>query len=194
MSTTWTHHRARVANATLRGDTAAADEARRDMRAARLELVIRAALDATPPLTDDQCHMLAGLLTPDARRADGSVRGDSVSAPISELDLDAIRKQSSLFADAYGSDQAALAHELAARVPELCDEVELLRLKAKHALRPELTGEPGPDVTEVYDHEGHPWERNKAGLWCAFGVGVGVPTSWASLARVWGPITVEATR
>lgn len=66
----WTHHRARVANATLRGDEEAADEARRDMRAARLELAITAAIDAAPPLTDDQRRILAGLLAPSARQQD----------------------------------------------------------------------------------------------------------------------------
>lgn len=69
-TSTWTHHRARVANAVLRGDDEAADLARRDMRAARLELAIRAAVDAAPTLTDDQRRTLAGLLAPSARQQD----------------------------------------------------------------------------------------------------------------------------
>jgi hypothetical protein len=59
---TWTHHRARVANAVLRGDEEAADEARRDLKAARAEDYIRKLVDEAPPLTTDQRASLAALL------------------------------------------------------------------------------------------------------------------------------------
>ncbi len=60
----WTHHRARVA--ALSRDRAVNDpdllEARRDLRAARLEEYIARTVAAAPPLTDEQRSRLALLL------------------------------------------------------------------------------------------------------------------------------------
>jgi hypothetical protein len=60
----WTHRRARVA--ALSRDRAADDpdllDARRDLRAARLEDYIRKLVDCAPPLTPDQRDRLAVLL------------------------------------------------------------------------------------------------------------------------------------
>jgi hypothetical protein len=60
----WTHHRARVA--ALSRDRAADDpdllDARRDLRAARLEEYIKTTVDAAPALTDAQRDRLAVLL------------------------------------------------------------------------------------------------------------------------------------
>lgn len=62
----WAHHRARVARAVQVGDEEKIELARRDLRAARLELAIQTAVDAAPPLTDAQRARLAGLLSPPA--------------------------------------------------------------------------------------------------------------------------------
>ncbi|MFD4206251.1 MULTISPECIES: hypothetical protein [Micromonospora] len=59
---TITHHRARLARAVQRGDDATAEDARRDLRAAKLEQAIRAAVDAAPPLTQEQRAHLGSLL------------------------------------------------------------------------------------------------------------------------------------
>ncbi len=71
----WTHHRARVA--ALSRDRAADDpdllDARRDLRAARLEEYIRTTVDAAPALTDAQRDRLALLLH---RPPAGQVGGD----------------------------------------------------------------------------------------------------------------------
>lgn len=60
----WTHHRARVA--TLSRSRAVTDpelvEARRSLRAARLEDHVRKALADAPPLTDAQRERIARLL------------------------------------------------------------------------------------------------------------------------------------
>jgi hypothetical protein len=58
------HHRARRANALQRGDTETAELAARDLRAAMLAEHIKTAVDAAPPLTDEQRARLAGLLAP----------------------------------------------------------------------------------------------------------------------------------
>ncbi len=58
------HHRARVANAVLRGDDDAATEARRELKAAVLEDAIRKTVDSAPPLTNEQRTRLAKLLRP----------------------------------------------------------------------------------------------------------------------------------
>jgi hypothetical protein len=65
---TWRTHRAKIAN-TLRRDPAAdVTELRREMRAEQLADHIKAAVDASPPLTDGQRARLAALLSggPDA--------------------------------------------------------------------------------------------------------------------------------
>lgn len=54
--------RSRLAVATRRRDTPAADEARRDLHAAMLERRIRATLAASPPISADQRAQLAQLL------------------------------------------------------------------------------------------------------------------------------------
>jgi len=66
----WTHHRARVA--ALSRDRAPDDpellNARRDLREERLAAAIRKAVDAAPPLSDEQRTRLAALLHASAGR------------------------------------------------------------------------------------------------------------------------------
>lgn len=61
---TWTHHRARVA--ALARDRSPDDpdlrDARRDLRAARLEEHVRKVVEDWPPLTPEQLDRLSGLL------------------------------------------------------------------------------------------------------------------------------------
>lgn len=68
----WTHHRARVA--VLSRDLPADDprllEAKRDLKAARLEDHVAAVVESFPPLTDAQRARVATLLT---RGGDGGV-------------------------------------------------------------------------------------------------------------------------
>lgn len=54
--------RARVANATRRGDATATAAARSELTAAKLERAINEALVATPPLNTEQHTRLASLL------------------------------------------------------------------------------------------------------------------------------------
>jgi hypothetical protein len=63
-ATSWTHERAKLASIIRHrsGDQAAIDDARRNLRAARLEDAIRAAVDAAPPLNDEQRTRLAAIL------------------------------------------------------------------------------------------------------------------------------------
>ena len=60
----WQAERARVASLTRsrKPDDPDLVAARRDLRAERLALYIRKAVDAAPPLTDEQRDRLAGLL------------------------------------------------------------------------------------------------------------------------------------
>ena len=61
---TWTRERAKLAAISRHhsGDTEAIDAARRDLRAARLEDHVRAAVDAAPPLTAEQRNRLSAIL------------------------------------------------------------------------------------------------------------------------------------
>ena len=70
MPTTWKSERARLAALSRHrsGDTQAIDDARRNLRAARLEDAIREAVDAAPPLSDEQRDHLARIL----RRGNGA--------------------------------------------------------------------------------------------------------------------------
>lgn len=61
------HHRARIANAVLRGDDQAADEARRDLRGQTLEDHVRRVVEAAPPLSADQLDRIARILVPIGR-------------------------------------------------------------------------------------------------------------------------------
>jgi hypothetical protein len=63
---TWEHHRGRVAyNARIYGtDAPETENARRDLRAARLAEYIRRTIDVAPPLTGEQRDRLALLLRP----------------------------------------------------------------------------------------------------------------------------------
>ena len=64
MASTWTHERARVASLTRSRTPDDPDlvDARRNMRAAKLEDYIRTIVDAAPPLTTTQRDRLALLL------------------------------------------------------------------------------------------------------------------------------------
>lgn len=64
MSTTWRSERARLAALTRHKspDDPQIGEARRDLRAARLEKIVRETVLAAPPLTDEQRRRLAVLL------------------------------------------------------------------------------------------------------------------------------------
>ena len=54
------HHRARVAGYVRHGSDA--DEARRDLRAAKLKEHIKRAVDEMPPFTDEQLAALAAII------------------------------------------------------------------------------------------------------------------------------------
>jgi hypothetical protein len=56
------HLRARVATSVRHGNHTAADEARRDLLAARLEEQIKRAVAGAPPLTDEQRRRLAAII------------------------------------------------------------------------------------------------------------------------------------
>lgn len=56
--------RARLAGTVKHHPDADVTHLRRELKAAKLEQAIRAAVDAAPPLTDDQRSRLAGLLAP----------------------------------------------------------------------------------------------------------------------------------
>ena len=64
MPPTWTSERARLAALSRHrsGDTEALDDARRNLRAARLEDHIRREVALAPPLTDAQRSRLAAIL------------------------------------------------------------------------------------------------------------------------------------
>ncbi len=64
----WTHERAKVASLARSRSEDDPDlvEARRNLRAERLELYIQRTIDGAPPLTDSQRARLAGLLRPGA--------------------------------------------------------------------------------------------------------------------------------
>jgi len=59
-----TQARSRVATAARYGTTAEVDDARRDLRAAKLERAAREAAEALPPLTDEQARRVAAILYP----------------------------------------------------------------------------------------------------------------------------------
>lgn len=65
---TWTHERARVASLTRSrtADDPELIEARRNLRAVRLAEHVAKALEAAPPLTEEQKAAVARLLTPTA--------------------------------------------------------------------------------------------------------------------------------
>ncbi len=67
----WTHERARIAALTRSrtSDDPDLEDARRNLRAARLEDHIRATVDAAPPLSDSQRRQLASLLRGGGRDA-----------------------------------------------------------------------------------------------------------------------------
>ena len=64
MSTSWTSERAKLAALSRHhsGDTEAIDQARRDLRAARLEDHVSKVLAEAPPFTAEQRRRLAALL------------------------------------------------------------------------------------------------------------------------------------
>ncbi|QLQ37956.1 hypothetical protein [Micromonospora robiginosa] len=109
------------------------------------------------------------------------------------LDLDAIDARVKAHAASIGpgGDKAWNAGLLAADVPKLLAEVRRLRVALAGREPQILAEEPGPGVTEVYDRDGSPWNRDEKGRWCAFGVGAGAPISWQRLTAVWGPITTR---
>jgi hypothetical protein len=57
--------RSRLGNAVRTGKDADAADARRDLRAAKLEREAREAAAALPPLTDEQARRIAAILYPD---------------------------------------------------------------------------------------------------------------------------------
>lgn len=58
------HHRARVANAVLRGDPEAAEDARQALALARTEHRIREAIENAPPLDADTLARIRSLIPP----------------------------------------------------------------------------------------------------------------------------------
>ncbi|MFI7508634.1 hypothetical protein ACIBSS_17565 [Micromonospora aurantiaca] len=67
----WTHYRARLAYAVQHGQHEKAEQARRDMNAARREALVAQAITANTPLTADQVERLTALLS--AATAGGDV-------------------------------------------------------------------------------------------------------------------------
>jgi hypothetical protein len=68
----WTHHRSQIASLTAHGaEPELIENARRNLRAARLADYIQKTVDAAPPLTDAQLSRLATLLRPTASAAGG---------------------------------------------------------------------------------------------------------------------------
>lgn len=63
---TWTHHRAKVASLSrIRpADDPELIEARRSLKATRLEDAAREAAESLPPLTDEQARRIAAILYP----------------------------------------------------------------------------------------------------------------------------------
>lgn len=60
----WQHHATRVARAVKAGRHEEAEEARRDLRAERLEAQIKEVVDQAPPLTAAQRDRMRRLLAP----------------------------------------------------------------------------------------------------------------------------------
>ena len=63
---TWTHHRAKVASLSRvrSADDPDLVEARRDLKASRLEATAREAAESLPPLTDEQGRRIAAIICP----------------------------------------------------------------------------------------------------------------------------------
>lgn len=63
---TWTHHRAKVASLSRvrTADDPDLVEARRDLKASRLEATAREAAESLPPLTDEQARRIAAIICP----------------------------------------------------------------------------------------------------------------------------------
>lgn len=63
---TWTHHRAKVASLSRvrSADDPDLVEARRDLKASRLEATAREAAESLPPLTDEQACRIAAIICP----------------------------------------------------------------------------------------------------------------------------------
>lgn len=63
---TWTHHRAKVASLSRvrSADDPDLVEARRDLKASRLEATAREAAESLPPLTDEQARRIAAIICP----------------------------------------------------------------------------------------------------------------------------------
>lgn len=72
----WTHYRARIANAKRRNPNADTTDLERELKAARAEEYIRALVETFPPLTGEQKARLAALLrhptTPDGGVSDAA--------------------------------------------------------------------------------------------------------------------------
>lgn len=67
----WTHHRAKVASLSRvrSADDPDLIEARRDLKASRLEDAAREAAESLPPLTDEQARRIAAILYPQGAEA-----------------------------------------------------------------------------------------------------------------------------
>lgn len=75
------------------------------------------------------------------------------------------------------------------RVNELTAELDAVRARSPQ----ELTNEPGPDVTRVYDAEGDMWIRSPHGWRLRTRNGDGDPwPSWQQIADLYGPMTARA--
>lgn len=59
----WTHTRSRIAHTKKANPDADVTDLRRQLKAERLEDYIQRTVDAAPPLTDEQRHRLAALLS-----------------------------------------------------------------------------------------------------------------------------------
>lgn len=68
----WRGYATRIARLVKAGDHDGADQARRDLRAARLEAAIKSTVDALPPLTEKQKAELRALLAPSSIEHQGA--------------------------------------------------------------------------------------------------------------------------
>lgn len=67
----WTHYRARIANAKRRDPNADTSDLQRELKAARAEEYIRRLVETFPPLTGEQKARLAALFRHPASTPDG---------------------------------------------------------------------------------------------------------------------------
>ena len=89
----------------------------------------------------------------------------------------------------YGEHLAEFIAAARTDVPALVAEVR--RLRAARVAAEPLIGEPGPEVTRVYDDEGDMWVRSPQGWRLRTRNGDGDPWAWDQIAGLYGPLTAR---